>query len=126
MKSKSQIILILIGVILGLLFSILGIGNYFWFKSMNQELKNEFISLIGINLELMVLWSLISSIIGLVLSIIIIFYIIRIIRNPTKIDFIVITVLGCLGLFFSMSVGGILVLIGGIIGIVKSNKSGIA
>jgi hypothetical protein len=38
-------------------------------------------------------------------------------------DCIITTILGGLGIFLGMGLGGILVLIGGIMGIVRSNKS---
>tara|TARA_Y100000310_G_scaffold151207_1_gene150741 strand:- start:1336 stop:1740 length:405 start_codon:yes stop_codon:yes gene_type:complete len=121
MKSKAPFILILIGIIIGFLASLIGIVQYFMFKSIetNQGAISEFFGGAGVNLGTMMGWALISSIIGLVLSIVLIFYLIKIKRNPTKGAFIVILILGIIGIPLGMGLGGILVLIGGIVGIVK-------
>lgn len=129
MKSKAPFVLALIGLIVGGLFSLFGIFHYFIFKSLSQqeffkELFDVF-SAMGINFEVMLLWSLISSIIGLIISLALIFFVVKIAKNPNKRDFIIMTVLGGLGIFLGMGLGGILVGIGGIIGIVKSSKSDI-
>jgi hypothetical protein len=76
----------------------------------------------GVNFGAVMSWTLISSIIGFILSIVLIFYVVKISKTPTKTDFIVTTVLGGLGMFLGMGLGGILVLIGGIVGIAKFNK----
>ena len=126
MKSKAPFVWVLIGVIFGFFSSLTGIGRYFMFKSANQGIFTGFFNAVGINFEAVLIWTLISSIIGLVLSIALIFYVIKLARNPTKTDCIVSTVLGGLGIFLGMGMGGVLVLIGGIVGIVKSNKPELA
>jgi len=119
MQSKTSFILVLIGVIIGFISS-LGVFflNFFVLKSFSQSPLN-----VGyVNYDALMKWNLIASIIGFCLSIILIFYVLKLARYPTKIDFIVTTVLGGLGFFLGMGLGGILVVIGGIGGIVKSNE----
>ncbi|VVB78660.1 Uncharacterised protein [uncultured archaeon] len=123
MKSTTAFVLILVGDILGFIGSVWGVIGYFLFKSMqNSSAMGELWSSFGFDLNVLLIWSLISSIVGLILSIILIFYLIRISRNPKKGDFIVSLVLGIIGIFLGMGLGGILVLIGGIVGIANSKK----
>lgn len=124
MKSKAPFVLVLIGVIYGFFMSLLGIVQYFIFTSVDQGFFSGFSEVFGVDFEVILLWGLISSIIGLILSLALIFYVVKLASNPAKTDCIVTTALGGLGIFLGMGLGGILVLIGGIIGIVKSNKSG--
>ena len=126
MKSKAPFVWTLIGVIFGFFGSLMGIGQYFMFKSMDQGFFSGFFNAAGVNFGAVMMWNLISSIIGLILSLALIFYVVKLARNPTKTDCIVTTVLGGLGVFLGMGLGGILVVIGGIIGIVKSNKPELA
>ena len=130
MESKTPYIFVLIGVILGFLGSMSGFGQYFIFKSVNQgqggffsEFFSGFFNQVGVNFGNILIWILISSIVGLILSIILIFYAIKFSKGPTEMDCIITTILGGLGIFLGMGLGGILVLIGGIMGIVRSNKS---
>jgi hypothetical protein len=120
-EIKGSFILILIGIIIGFVVSFVGIVQYFMFKSIetNQGFISEFFGAAGVNLGGMMVWALVSSIIGLVLSIVLIFYLIKIKRNPTRGAFIVILILGIIGTPLGMGLGGVLVLIGGIIGIIK-------
>jgi hypothetical protein len=126
MKSKAPFVWALIGVIFGFFESLMRIGQYFMAKSLNQRLSGNLFNFAGLDLGVIMIWSLILSIIGLILSIALIFYVVKLAKNPTKKDYIVTTVLGGLGLFLGMGLGGILVLVGGIIGIVKSNKPELA
>ena len=121
MKSKAAFVLVLIGVILGFIGSLWGIGSYFLYKNIDNAGLLQMIGVSGVFNNLLIL-SLIGSVIGVILSIILIFYLVKISKGPSKTDFIVITVLGALGIFLGMGLGGILVLIGGIVGIVKSNN----
>ncbi len=119
MKSKTPYILTLIGVILGFITSFITILQYFFFKSFGQDFVNSFFNGIEFNINIILNFILISSILGLLFSVILTFYVVRLSKNPTKKDFIVTIVLGSLGALIGMGIGGILVLIGGIIGIVK-------
>ncbi|MFP4403511.1 MAG: hypothetical protein ACLFPJ_04125 [Candidatus Woesearchaeota archaeon] len=120
MKSKIPFILTLIGIILGFFGSIFGIIHYLLFKTINQEFDN-FFSSFGFNFELLLKFNLITSIIGIIICFILIFYIKKLKKNPTKTDYIIITFLGGFGIILGMGIGGILILIGGIIGIIKNN-----
>jgi len=126
MKSKAAFVLVLIGLILGSLGAVYGVLNYFLFQNFGSALFNVFGNEVGGELQegigKILIWSLISSIIGIILSIILIFYTVKIARDPTKGDFIITTILGGLGIFLGLGIGGILILIGGIIGIVNSNN----
>ena len=122
MKSKAPFIWTLIGVIIGFFGSLMGIYQYFMFKSMDQGFFGSFLNATGANFT----WNLISSIIGLILSVVLIFYVVKLAKNPAKTDCIVTTVLGGLGVFLGMGLGGVLVVVGGVVGIVKSNKPELA
>ncbi len=121
MKSKAAFVLVLIGVILGFLGSLWGIGSYFLYKNIDDTGLLQLMGASGIFKNILIL-SLVGSIIGIVLSIILIFYLVKIAKEPSRMDFIIVTILGALGTFLGMGLGGILVLIGGIIGIVKANN----
>lgn len=123
MNQKTPYILVLIGVILGFFVSLLNIFKYFLFKSEMFGLFSDFYSLSGFDFDILLKISLIMSFIGILFSIILIFYVVKISKNPVKKDFIIITVLGGVGALLGMGIGGILVLVGGIIGITKSNES---
>ncbi|NMB67006.1 hypothetical protein GYA25_03030 [Candidatus Woesearchaeota archaeon] len=122
MKSKTPFIWALIGLIVGFFTSLNGIVQYLMFKSSNQGFFNEISNSLKINFEAIMTWKLISSILGLVLSVLLIFYVIKLSKTPTKKEYIVTTVLGGLGTFLGIGLGGILVLVGGIMGIVNLNK----
>ena len=120
-KLKTPFIWALIGVIIGVLSSLSTIGNYFLYKTLEgKEYFGQFLSQFGANFDSLIIWSLISGIIGLVISVALIFYLVKITKKPAKNDYIVVTVLGALGGFIGMGFGGFLVLIGGIIGITRS------
>ncbi|MBU0760576.1 MAG: hypothetical protein KJ600_06425 [Nanoarchaeota archaeon] len=118
MKSKAPFVLVLIGVILGLLLSLMRIVSYFVLKRIDWSVSDSLQMFEGL-----MLWHLILSITGIILSLVLIFYVVRIGKKLTRKDSIVVTVLGGLGIFLGLGIGGVLVLIGGIIGIVKSDKS---
>ena len=121
MKSKISSILILVGIIIGVVQSILGILEYFIFKTglFNiDEMFGEMFPTIGAVL----LWSLISSIIGLVISLILFFYLKKIKKNPLKGDFVAVLILGLFGIFFGMGIGGIIVLTGAIVELAKYDQ----
>lgn len=123
MKYKAAFVLVLIGLILGFLGALYGILNYFLFKNFAPALLNFFGNNVQVGIDKILIWSLISSIIGIILSIILLFYTVKIAGDVTKGDFIVTTILGGFGIFFGLGIGGILILIGGIIGIVNSNNT---
>jgi uncharacterized BrkB/YihY/UPF0761 family membrane protein len=116
-KSKAPFILMLIGIILGGLSSLTMIFYYF----MMRNLKNN--PLMGFMMEGfsgLFTYYLISGIVGIILTIVLIFYIIKIKNDPKEKDFIISSILGGIGIILGMGVGGILILIGGIIGAVKT------
>ena len=121
MKSKTPFVWTLIGVIFGVLGSLSGIMKYFVVQSTDQGFSDIF-NAFGVNIEKLMMIQLIMSIVGLLLSLALIYYVIKLAKNPTRKDYIVTTVLGGLGMFIGMGFGGILVLIGGIIGILNTNK----
>lgn len=124
MKSDTCFILILIGLILGFFISLIGIVQFFIFSSINQTFIKELYNSFGMDHQAMMIWNLISSIIGLFLSLVTIIYTIKINKKPTKTDYIAIIVIGAIGLVFGMGVGGALILIGGIVGVININKPG--
>ena len=119
MKSKAPFILILIGGILGILGGIFQIFSWFVNKEVGMSLGSAF----GIDMAGLYTLGLIIAIAHLVLALVFIIYSIKIAKNPTKTDFIIITILGAIGfLIASMFFSGILVLIGSIMGWVKIGK----
>lgn len=120
-KLKAPFIWALIGVILGALNALSGIGQYFLFRADQRgELVNAFINELGINVDAMLLWGLIASIVGLLIIAALVPFLIKITKKPTKNDYIFITAFGALGTFFGLNLGGILILVGGILGITRS------
>jgi hypothetical protein len=63
------------------------------------------------------------SVLGLILSGVLVFYFVRILQSPTRKDFIVITFLGVAGILISSGIGGILILVAGFLGIKKYSQS---
>jgi hypothetical protein len=122
MKSKIPFILVLIGDILGFLGSLYSIGTYFLFTSMEDEF-GQIYQMMGFNFKALMLLSLVAAVFGLLLSLCLIYYVVRINKTPTRTDFIVTAILGGIGVF-TMGLGGILVLVGGIVGVVKLEKEG--
>ena len=119
-QSKAPFIFCLIGVILGFLSTIGGIINYFLFKNLDSGFFSGFFGNFGFNFSGFLVYSLSVSIIGFIICIALAFYIAKINQEFSKKNFIIITVLGGIGLFTGLSLGAVLILIGGIIGIVKS------
>lgn len=117
--SKVPFILILIGVILGGLAELSRVFSYFIIKYAKSEIPDAFATL-GMDISIFTTWMLVSGLLGVLITIILIFYLIKIKNNPVKKSFIIITILSVAGIISGMSVGGLLILIGGIIGIVKT------
>ncbi len=124
MKTKAPFIFALVGVILGFVFSLIGFLQYFLFRNYYQGFFSEFFNASGMDFSAILTWMLISSIIGMILSLILIFYVVRLSREPDKKDCIVTLVLGSLGIFLGMGFGGILVVVGGITGIIHASDQG--
>jgi len=122
MKSKAPFVWILIGVIFGFLESLFGVYKIFVFTSVNQGFFSGFFSTVGVNFATLLKWNLIYSSLGLIVVTALIFYTVKIAKTPTMKNFITTTVLGGLGMFLGITLGGILVLIGSIIGIIKSKN----
>lgn len=59
---------------------------------------------------------LITAIIGILVSLVLAVYLVKVIKNPKKNDFIVIAVLGIIGILLNSVIGGILIIVGGIVG----------
>jgi len=121
MESKALFVLILIGGILGIFGGIFSIYYYFASKQFASTLGSMF-GVQGMFANAYML-SLIFAIAHIVLALFFTFYSIKIAKNPTKTDFIIITILGAIGfLFAGMIFSGILILIGSIMGWVKIGK----
>ena len=129
MKYVAPFVLILIGVIIGvisaifqLFFAILGVGFNLLGQLFSQESSKGFGSLI----EALGIWDMVSLIlplIGICISLALIYYIVKFAREPSKKDGIVTIVLGSVGTFLGMTLGGIIVLVGGIVGIIQIGKN---
>ena len=122
MKSRAPFIWILIGLILAFLRSLKTITTYFMYKDANN-ITGTFFESVGVNFQAMLFLGVITSIIGLVITLILAFFLVKIYKKPERTDFIITAILGGVGIFFGMGLGGFLVMIGGIVGIVKSKKS---
>lgn len=120
MKSKTPSILVLVGIILGFLSSIIGLIEYFILKSVGFKLFGDFKLFFQIA-ELSITWILIASVIGIILSIVSIFYLKKLKKSQSKSNYVALLVLGVIGMPFGMGIGGLIVLIGGIIGIVRTD-----
>lgn len=119
-KPKSPLILCTIGVIIWFLSPILLVWNYFISKKIEKTLLGSFYNMFG--LAEMLKWMAVFSMLGLIPAIISVIYLIKISKDFNKSHFIKLTILGGIGLILSFSLGPILILIGGIMGIIKSNK----
>jgi formate hydrogenlyase subunit 3/multisubunit Na+/H+ antiporter MnhD subunit len=120
MESKTPSIIFLVGIILGFITSISGLIEYFVLKSIGFKFfgnMEQFFQIVEFSLT----WTLIASIIGIILSIICIFYLNRLKKSQSKNNYIALLVLGIIGMPLGMGIGGILVLIGGIMGITKTD-----
>lgn len=120
MKQKAPFVLGLIGVIIGFLLSIQQIFSYFIFKNFQSGWFGNFFNVFGVDINSILLLSLISAVIGLVIGVVITIYLIKIKKEPIKKNYIIFTVLSAISLFTGFGFGGLLCLIGGIIGIVKT------
>ncbi|MBD3253324.1 hypothetical protein GF386_06325 [Candidatus Pacearchaeota archaeon] len=122
MKSKAPFILILIGGILGVLGGLFSLYYFVAMKIYSINLGDMW----GINFFTnMYNLNIIFVIIHIALAIVFIGYSIKIARNPVKNDFIIITIFSVFGfLIGGMFFSGILILIGGIIGWIESDKEG--
>ncbi|MBM3281424.1 MAG: hypothetical protein FJY91_01580 [Candidatus Harrisonbacteria bacterium] len=122
-KTKP-FILILSGVILGLFTSLSGIGNfilsaitgkytYLWTIQRWLDITNVIKFIYSDSLLIPI-----SSIIGFILCIALIFLLVEISKQFNKKIFIASTLLGFVGIILGLGLGGILVMIGGIHGLV--------
>lgn len=119
--SKGAYITTLVGTIVGGVLSLWGIVNYFIAKSaVDNGAAFEQFAQLGVDMGSILMLGLIMSIVGLVLSIVLAFIVKGLAKKPTKKAYIWATIIGAVGLFTGMSIGGLVVVIGGIIGIVKS------
>lgn len=125
MKNKTPFILVLIGSVFGIFGSLIGIGQYFLFGYMKgqgidlgESMPYSFMSF-----DTMLIFILISAIVALIISISLIVISLRMNKNLTRKDSILALVLGIIGFFSSMGIGGILVIIGASIGISKTRES---
>lgn len=125
MKSKAPFILILIGFLLNLVGAIQAVWTYFMFSTqIKVEAGNAFSKAFGVDMSsfmaLALKQAIISGILGLVFGIIMIFFVIKTYKNPTKKSFITVIVISAIEILTGVYlVSGILGLIGGIIGINK-------
>ena len=103
MEYKAPFVWVLLGVIFGSFISVIRISMVLMFKSIDQGFFSGFFGSFGINFGNVMNWMLMYSIIGLVLSIVLIFYVVKIARTPTKTDFIVTTILGFIGIFLGIN-----------------------
>lgn len=113
---------ILVGFILGLFSSSMRIIRYFLIRFINNSGLIEEIKISGINLPIINAWSLVLAIIFLALNICLLFIFLRIKKHPSEKDYIIVTIIGGAGLLVGAGFGGLLVLAGGILGIVKYKK----
>lgn len=124
LKEKSPLILAVLGAVFILLHSLGAFKQYlfldkianlgkiageFFFQDVFDSILTNFVS--------SVFGLLLTSIIGLLLGVLLIVYVVKITKEPSKKKYTIITVLGVLALFFSSGIGGILAIIGGVIGI---------
>jgi len=125
MKNKTPFILVLIGSILGLFGSLIGIGQYFLFEYMQEKGfdMGESMPLGFMGFDTLLVLILISAIVAFIISVVLIIVSLRMNKNLTRQDSILALVLGIIGFFSSMGVGGILVIIGASIGISKSREN---
>ena len=126
MDSKTPFIWILIGFLLDIVGSLWALFNYFTLAGRFQSTgENMFSKTFGIDATTLVSMALqralISAIAGLVLSAILVFFVIKISKSPTKGSYISVIVLGVIVLVTG-HFGGILELIGGIMGLNKLKK----
>ena len=124
MKSKLPFVLILIGVIIGFVKSLLGIFFSSFFRAFTAgvplNLGDSGLGFITKFLGTLFLLSFIASIIGLLLSLILVYYLVKLYENPSKKYFIVALILGAVGIFLGMGlIAGILIIIGAIVGMDK-------
>jgi hypothetical protein len=120
MESKAPFILILIGAILAIPGGIFHIFNVIVSKKFGETLG----ALANVDLSGLYVIYMILAILHIILAIVFIIYAIKISKNSTKKDFIIITILAAIGfLIAGMFFSGILILIGSIMGWVKSGKS---
>ena len=129
MNYKTPFILVLIGVILGGITSAWKIISYFIAKAIMGSMGSIYgsFNLFGFDYSSLLLLSLIRGIIGLIVTIILAFYLLRISKFPTNTDFIVTIVLGALGIVGGMGfVAGVLTLVGRIVGVMQFNKENVS
>ncbi len=125
MKSKAPFILILIGFLLNLVGVVQAVWTYFMFSTqIKVEAGNAFSKTFGIDMSsfmaLALKQAIISGILGLVFGAIMVFFVIKTYKNPTKKSFITIIVISVIEILTgAYLVSGILGLIGGIIGMGK-------
>ena len=123
-KFKTPYLLCLIGLIVGTVLLFVSVLQYFIFKTFISSILSQFSILLPFDILSMLLpLILISTIIGFILAIILLIFVIKLKKEPTKRNFIIITVISAIGLFTGLNIGAIVSLIGGILGIVRFNKT---
>ena len=116
MKSKTPFILVLIGGILGFIG---GLMNVAWYIS-SKQFPTNFGGMFG---GMYSTYGLIMIIAHIIFAIVFIIYSIKVLKNATKTDFIIITLLAIAGfLFAGMFFSGVIIMIGSIIGWIKIGK----
>tara|TARA_Y100000310_G_scaffold236738_1_gene239983 strand:+ start:406 stop:789 length:384 start_codon:yes stop_codon:yes gene_type:complete len=123
-KFKTPYLLCLIGLIVGAAFLLISVIEFFIFKSLISSVLGKFFTFFLIQIFSMLLPLIfISTIISFILVIILLIFVIKLKKEPTRRNFIVITVISAIGIFTGLSFGAIISLIGGILGIVRSDKT---
>ena len=129
LKKYYPQLLIIIGIIPIILHSLAAFKQYAIINTINKFaaivdqvfFQSKFDSILT-NLVASNFGTLVTAIIGFVVTAILIIYLMRIIKNPMKNDYIIIAVLGVAAIFLNAVVGGILIIIGGIVGFRRSSE----
>jgi ABC-type sulfate transport system permease component len=129
LKEKSPHILIVVGAVLILLHSVDAFKRYLFLdqlasigKALDAYLFQNFFDSILLSFMSSIFGVLLTAIIGLVLGLLLVVYVVKISKMPSRQKYVVVTVLGILGLLFSSGAGGVLAIIAGVIGLRRYPK----
>ena len=129
LKEYYPQLLIIIGIIPIILHSLAAFKQYAIINTINKFaaiidqlfFQSKFDSLLT-NLVASNFGTLITALIGFAVAAILIIYLMRIIKNPMKNDYMIIAVLGIAAIFLNAVVGGILIIIGGVVGFNRNSE----
>ena len=129
LKENYPHILIILGIIPIILHSLAAFKQYAIVNSLNKFaaivdqvfFQSTFDSLLT-NFVVANFGTLVTAIIGLVVAAALVMYLVRVIKNPMKNDYMIIAVLGVAAIFLNAVVGGILIIIGGVVGFKRNSQ----